>query len=167
MRNKKEQELIAALESAAKEAGFELVDLELTSAGRHRIVRVFIERDASLTVDDLAAANVWIDGVLERIEPFTSSYTLEVSSPGIDRPLRTAEHFARFAGEDVRLKTEVLGGRSSWSGVLGGIDGTEILLDVEGTTHRISLDKVKKAHVVGKIDFKASSASADEDEDSQ
>ena len=84
-----------SLENAAREQGFELVDLEFASAGRHTILRIYLDRPAGLTLDDLAAANVWISALLEELDPLPGSYTLEVSSPGVDRPLRTLEHFQR------------------------------------------------------------------------
>ena len=79
---------------------------------------------------------------------------LEVSSPGIDRPLRTLEHFARFAGEQAVVKTvSPVDGRSSFTGTLVRTDGDDVLLDVDGATVRVAHANIKRAHVKGTIDF--------------
>ncbi|WP_369525672.1 ribosome maturation factor RimP, partial [Parvibacter caecicola] len=89
--------------------------------------------------------------------PFPGAYMLEVSSPGIDRPLRTPQHFARFAGEDVVVKTALVDGRSRFSGVLAGIEGENVLVNLEdGTQVSLPINGIKSAHTVGKVDFKKS-----------
>jgi len=166
VRNKKEQKLIEALEAAAVTHGLALVDLEITGANKARVIRVYLDKEGGLGIDDLAAANSWIDPVIDEVEPVGGSYCLEVSSPGIDRPLRSSEHFERFKGERAVLKTEPLGGRSNWTGILAGVEteaesGEEprvetliILLDIEGETHRLPFADIKKAHLIGRVDFK-------------
>ncbi|MDR2106733.1 MAG: ribosome maturation factor RimP [Coriobacteriales bacterium] len=159
VKNDRRQRLIAVLEAPAVEHGFELVDVELGSgagAGGTRIVRVLLDRPGGIGIDDLAAANLWIDAAIEGNEPYSGAWALEVSSPGIDRPLRTLEHFARFAGEDVRLTTEPVDGRGTWTGRLVGVDNDTVLLAIDDTTWRIPYEKIKKAHVKGRIDFKGS-----------
>jgi ribosome maturation factor RimP len=154
VRDERRQKLINVLEAAALAHGFELVDVELGGSGRARVIRVFLDKAGGIGVDDLAAANLWVDASIEDNEPYTSAYTLEVSSPGIDRPLRTLEHFARFADEEARLVTEPIDGRSRWSGTLAGVDGDIVLLATEGQIWRIPHETIRKAHVKGRIDFK-------------
>ena len=81
------------------------------------------------------------------------AYTLEVSSPGIDRPLRTAEHFARFVGDTAVLKTQPVDGRGSWTGAIASVEGDVVVLDVDGAEARIPMDTIKRAHLKGTIDF--------------
>jgi ribosome maturation factor RimP len=154
VKNKKEQILIEALEQAAGANGYELVDVELSGTSRARSIRVFIDKQDGLTIDDIAAANSWIDAAVEANEPYAGTYTLEVSSPGIDRPLRTLEHFARFEGEEAKLQTEAIEGRGNWTGILAGVQDNAILLVSSGTTYSIPHEKIKKAQLKGTIDFK-------------
>jgi ribosome maturation factor RimP len=148
------QRLIAALEAATVEYGFELVDVELSGTGGARVIRILLDRPGGLGIDDLAAANLWVGTIVEDNEPYAGAYVLEVSSPGIDRPLRTLEHFARFAGEDVKLATEPIDGRGAWTGRLAGVDGDSVLLVIDDRMWRIPHEKIRKAHVKGRVDFK-------------
>jgi ribosome maturation factor RimP len=154
VKGKKEQALIDALEQVAAENGYELIDVELAGTAKARIIRVFIDKHEGLNIDDIAAANSWIDATVEANEPFPGTYALEVSSPGIDRPLRKLEHFARFIGEETKIQTEALEGRSNWTGTIAGVEEDTILLASSGETYRIPHDKIKKAQLKGKIDFK-------------
>jgi ribosome maturation factor RimP len=153
VRGERHQKLIDALETAAAQHGLELVDVELSGTGRLRVVRIFLDREGGIGIDELAKANLWVDATVEANEPYTGAYTLEVSSPGIDRPLRTLAHFARFAGEEARLVTEPLNGRGKWTGVVVGIEGEDVLLEVDGETRRIPHRKIRHAHLKGRIDF--------------
>lgn len=146
----KTQELIAALSPAAAAHGLELVEVELLTIGGQAVVRVYLEPDdesGHLSIDALAEANAWVSPLVEAVDPYRGSYTLEVSSPGINRPLRTPRHFERFIGEVVRLKTEPIDGRSNWTGRLAGVEPGLLLLETEGGLARIDLAKVKKAHL--------------------
>lgn len=156
MKGKKEQELITRLEPQALANGFELVDVELAGTGSGRILRVLIDKQGGVDIEDITKANTWVNEVVEAYEPFKGSYTLEVSSPGIDRPLRTPEHFARFVGQEARISTEPLDGRSNWTGILDGVDdkdGLGVLLVIEGKRQRLPFEKIKKAHLKAHIDF--------------
>ena len=79
---------------------------------------------------------------------------LEVSSPGIDRPLRTPAHFARFAGEVAVIATKApIDGRSKWTGKLAGMEGDDVLLEVDGIVEHIAITEIKRARLKGSIDF--------------
>ena len=78
---------------------------------------------------------------------------LEVSSPGIDRPLRTMEHFARYVGQPAVIKTQPREGRGSWTGVIEKAEDDVVTLDVDGQAVDIPLDTIKRAHLKGTIDF--------------
>lgn len=154
MLTKKEQSLLEALEKQAAEQGIEIVTLEIVGAKKAPTIRVYIDTPNGVSFDELASSQVWINEVMDRIDPFPGAYTLEVTSPGIDRPLRTLEHFKRFVGEKAVISTTApIEGRSKWTGVLSGTEDETILLDVEGTIHPLALDVIKRAHVKGTIDF--------------
>lgn len=152
-----EAKLLKALEPKAKESGIEIVTIEITGAKKAPTIRVYVDTPGGVSFDTLCASQAWINEVVDRIDPFPGAYMMEVSSPGIDRPLRTLEHFARFAGEDAVLKTVPINGRSRFTGVLGGVEDGSVLVNLEdGTQVSIPLDAIKRAHTVGKVDFKKS-----------
>lgn len=150
----KEQQLLEALEPRAAAEGIELVTLEIVGARKAPTIRVYIDTEDGVSFDELSSTQAWMGDIMDEIDPFPGAYTLEVSSPGIDRPLRTLGHFSRFAGEDCVVKTtSPVNGRSSFSGVLKGVSGESVLVDVDGDTCEIPYGAIKKANVKGKIDF--------------
>ncbi len=154
MLSKKEQQLLDALVPRARQEGVEIVTLEVAGAKKAPTIRVYIDTEDGVSFDELSAAQAWINDLMDEIDPFPGAYMLEVSSPGIDRPLRTLEHFARFAGEQAVVKTvSPVDGRSSFTGTLVRTDGDDVLLDVDGATVRVAHANIKRAHVKGTIDF--------------
>ena len=153
MKSEREQRLIESLEPMALANGLELVDVELAGSATNRILRVYLDKEGGIGIEDIADANRWIDAIIEAHPPFSGSFNLEVSSPGIDRPLRTLEHFARYFGEEARISTETLDGRSNWTGILDGIEGSDVYLLVDDQIYRLPYEKIKKAHLKGRIDF--------------
>lgn len=152
----KEQSILAALEPRAKAEGLEVVTIEVVGSRKAPTIRVYLDKPKGIAFDDITAAQVWVNEIMDELDPFPGAYTLEVSSPGIDRPLRTPEHFARFAGEDVYLMTTApIDGQSRFNAVLAGFDeqANAVLLDAESGRVEVPLDEVKKAHVKGKIEF--------------
>jgi len=152
---RKEQQLLDALEPLAAANGVELVSLEIVGAKKSPTIRVYIDTEQGVSFDELSGAQAWINQVMDELDPFPGAYTLEVSSPGIDRPLRTAEHFERFAGETAVVKTtSPVEGRSSFTGVLQGYENGKVLVECDGVRYEVPLDMVKRANVKGNVDFK-------------
>ena len=155
MLTQKEQSLLDALAPRAQAEGIELVTLEVVGARKAPTIRVFIDTDHGVGFDELSAAQAWMGELMDEIDPFPGAYTLEVSSPGIDRPLRTLQHFERFAGEQCVVKTtSPIDGRSSFSGTLCGVKDGNVMVDIDGTVHAIPHDVIKKANVKGTVDFR-------------
>ncbi len=153
----KEKGLLSALEPRAAEEGIEIVTIEIVGAKRAPTIRVYVDtldEATGVSFDVLSSAQAWIGEIMDRIDPFPGAYTLEVSSPGIDRPLRTLAHFQRFAGETAVVKTvEPIEGRASFTGALAGIEGETVLLEVDGETLRIPYGNMKRASIKGTYDF--------------
>jgi ribosome maturation factor RimP len=157
VRSKKLISIIDALETAADSNGYQLVDVELGGAGHRTLVRVFISKPEGLTLDDVAEANGWISETLDALDPFTGSYTLEVSSPGIDRPLRKLEHFEQAINEvaTITIDQQADKARSKYTGIVKGIqcDPDVVLLEIDGQLETINFSTIKKAHIKGQVSF--------------
>lgn len=143
----------ALLESSAAEHGLELVAVEQAGGRKTPVIRVLLDREGGIDIEELARANQWISAVLDEAEPIHGPYTLEVSSPGIDRPLRRPEDFERFAGQTATVKTRSREGRGAWTGTIVGMEGGDIVLDVDGEEVRIAFDDMTKARLKGEVDF--------------
>ena len=152
----KEKSLLAALEPTATENGVEIVTVEVVGSRKAPTIRIFIDTPEGVSFDQLSSAQTWIDSIMDEIDPFPGAYTLEVSSPGIDRPLRTPEHFERFAGERVQVVCKgPVDGRARWTGTLLGFADGAVLLDVEGERVALELSGIRRANVKGTVDFSA------------
>lgn len=137
------------LEPAVTGLGYELVGVQHISGGHRPMLRVYIDTERGITVEDCEAVSRQVSAVLDVEDPIRGEYTLEVSSPGLDRPLMRAEHFRQFAGERVKLRlSRPLDGRRKFTGVLGGLDGDEVLLDIDGEVVRLPLQMVEMARLV-------------------
>ena len=156
MLTRKEQSLLDALEPQAQVEGIEIVSLEIVGAKKAPTIRVYIDTDHGVSFDELAAAQAWINEIMDDLDPFPGAYTLEVSSPGIDRPLRTLQHFERYRGEKAVVKTTgPLEGRSTFTGVIQEVDAERqtVSLDCDGTVCVVPFDKMKRANLKGTITF--------------
>jgi ribosome maturation factor RimP len=144
--------LFGLLEPVVSGLGYELIDVEWSSAGRHSVVRVYIDRTdgGSIGLDDCERASRSIGAVLDAEDPIGHEYQLEVSSPGFDRPLRTAAHFARFAGSEARVElAEPLEGRRRFRGRLGPVEDGLVTIEVDRKEWKLPLAGISKARLVG------------------
>ncbi len=155
MLSAKEKELLAAIEPRAEQEGVEIVTVEVVGAKKAPTIRVYLDTPDGVNFDVLAHSQAWINEIMDEIDPFPGAYMLEVSSPGIDRPLRTPEHFMRFIGEDVVVKTRSpIDNRSSFKGKLEGIDSSNnVAIELDDNRVLIPMENIKRAHVVGDVDF--------------
>ena len=137
--------LAGIVEPAVRGMGFELVDAQLSNHGR--LVRIFIDKPGGITVDDCAL----VSNQLTRL--FTVEGVdyerLEVSSPGLDRPLKKPEDFVRFRGEKAHLKLRMpMAGRKNFTGILGEVQGGVLMLEVDGSMVAIELSNLDRARLV-------------------
>jgi ribosome maturation factor RimP len=125
--------LEALVGPAVEAAGFRLVRLRLMG-GKHKTLQIMAERpDGTMNVEDCAELSRALSEALDAADPISDDYTLEVSSPGIDRPLTAPEDFARFAGHEVRLELHApMDGRKRFKGLLIGLDARDIIVDASG-----------------------------------
>ena len=136
------------LEPHLVEQGFELVELEFLGQGGRGVLRLYVDRSGGVTIDDCVAVSQLLNPVLDAAEFISESYALEVSSPGIDRPLRKQEHFQRFAGEPITLKSALpVNGRKKFKGVLRGVVDGAVSVECDGQTYAIALENVQRANL--------------------
>ena len=146
-----EQQIIEALEPTAAERGIDVVDVEVVGATKAPCVRVRIdhadESAPTITLDEVTEETEWISAALDELDPIPSSFTLEVSSPGMARPLRRQHDFERFAGETVQLSLTPGEGRRRYTGTLLGIEDGTIALEVDGERVELPYDDVRKCTI--------------------
>jgi ribosome maturation factor RimP len=144
------EEVRQLAEPLADEHGYELVDIEQASLGHHRIIRVFLDRPGGVTVDDCARFSRRLADAMDMNQIVPGRYHLEVSSPGLERPLRTLDHVQRFTGQRVNLQThEAREGRRRWEGVLlGPVDGRAGVRTDEGDEQWFDWAEVRSARLV-------------------
>lgn len=143
------QEIIRLLEPLVERLGYELTDLELKVGGRSGLLRVYIDKDGGVDIDDCESVSRQVSAVLDVEDPIPGNYTLEVSSPGLDRTLTKPAHFQRFMGEDIRVRLRFpLAGRRNFRGALKSADGEVIEVEVDGESHRLQLSTIESARLV-------------------
>lgn len=136
------------LEPHVLEQGFELVELELAGQGGRGVLRLYVDREGGVTLDDCVAVSQVLGPVLDAAEFMSDRYVLEVSSPGIDRPVRKTEDFQRFTGEPVVLKSAApVNGRKKFKGVIRGVVDGAVRVECDGQVFAIALENVQRANL--------------------
>ncbi len=143
--------LTTLLEPVVAGLGYELWELEYLPGRGNALLRLYLDtpaHDGRITVEDCERVSRATSEVLDAADPVPGNYTLEVSSPGIERPLRTAQHFAPYAGENVFVEmVHVVDERRRFKGRLVAAGGTTIDVEVDGRTHRLPIAGIRKAHL--------------------
>jgi len=133
----------------AEELGLELVDVEFVKESGQLILRVYIDREGGVMLEHCEVISRALDEALDSLDPIEENYLLEVSSPGVERPLKKAADYERFTGRDVKVRLfSSFDGQKSFTGTLRGLAGQEILLETEKQILvRIPLSQVAKANL--------------------
>ncbi|WP_104018495.1 ribosome maturation factor RimP [Roseovarius nitratireducens] len=132
-----------------EDMGFELVRVRLMG-GKTQLLQIMADRpEGGIEVDECGAISTAVSAVLDVEDPITDAYTLEVSSPGIDRPLTRLKDFEEFEGYEAKLETaEMIDGRRRFKGVLAGVEGDEVMLNVDEGTIGLQFDWLSDAKLV-------------------
>ncbi|MCP4431775.1 MAG: ribosome maturation factor RimP [Gammaproteobacteria bacterium] len=133
--------------------GYELVGVEFSGGASHGTLRVYIDHENGVSIDDCASISRQVSAILDVEEPIQQAYDLEVSSPGLDRPLFKLTDFERFSGQPVKIKmmTDV-DGRRNFKGVLQGIvDAGFIEVEVDGEIYQLPFTDIGKANLIGQL----------------
>lgn len=136
-------------EAEIAEQGYELVEVEIAGQSGTRILRLYIDKPAGgIGIQDCSIVSQFLNPLLDAEDFISENYILEVSSPGIDRPLRKPEDFVRFAGEEITVQTySPLQGRKKFTGILRGFDDGLIQVECEETPFEIHLENLKRANL--------------------
>jgi len=137
------------LEPAVNVLGCELVGIELIPQGRRSLLRIYIDKEDGVTIDDCSDVSHQVSGILDVEDPIREQYTLEVSSPGLDRPLFKLEDFDRFSGSQVKLRLrQMLDGRRNFTGRILGVEGESVRVEVDGSPRVFAIVDIDKARLV-------------------
>ena len=147
------QDLTPLFEPVVESMGYELVGVEFVGGGGHGTLRVYIDRDEGVSIDDCASISHQISGILDVEEPIKQAYDLEISSPGIDRPLFKLADFERYAGSTAKIKMAVgVDGRKNFKGRLQGVaDAKMVEIEVDGEVFSLPHADIARANLVGEL----------------
>ncbi|MFK5893391.1 MAG: ribosome maturation factor RimP [Pseudomonadota bacterium] len=153
------QELIGPIVKGMK---FEFVGLEYLPKGQGSLLRIYIDHPDGINVDNCADISRQISAVLDVEDPIQSEYTLEVSSPGVERPLFTKEHYQQFMGKEVKLslfRPLATSNRKKFKGTIEQVEESEsgealIIIEMDKEQYQLPLSNIKQANIVAKFDFK-------------
>lgn len=146
---RQEQKLTELLRPTVEANGFELLGLEIVQAGRHSTLRIYIDHTDGVNVENCALVSREVSAILDVEDPIQAEYSLEVSSPGLDRPLFTPAHYAAVVGQKVEVKLAIpQDGRRKFKGMLTAIEDDMLIVEVDGKPYRLLMDNIDKANVV-------------------
>jgi len=143
------QVLLDLLEPEVVALGYELLGIELNQNGNGSILRVYIDKSDGVVIEDCVRVSHQIAGLLDVEDPVKGNYELEVSSPGLDRPLFTIEQIKNVIGEQVKIKLyEKHNGRKRFVGVLSSVDDDEIVINCEDEEYNVPFRLIERARLV-------------------
>ena len=145
-------ELIQTLiEPAVEGLGYALWGVELLSQGKFSTLRIYIDKEDGITVDDCAKVSHQVSGILDVEEPIQSRYTLEVSSPGMERPLFSLAQYQQYIGTELKLRLRVpFEGRRKFAGLLTAIEGDDVVIRIDDEEYMLPIETIDKANIVYK-----------------
>ncbi|CAM3499199.1 Ribosome maturation factor RimP [Vibrio aerogenes CECT 7868] len=147
-----ERQLTELLQAPVIASGYELVGLEFIRAGAHSTLRIYIDHENGITVDDCAEVSRQVSAVLDVEDPISVAYNLEVSSPGVDRPLFNAGHYEQFIGHEVNIVLKMaVENRRKWKGIIHSVDGETIVITIDGHNEQFALSNISKANLIPKF----------------
>ena len=147
------RDLAQMFEPVVEAMGYELVGVEFNAGGGHGTLRVYIDREEGVNLDDCAEISHQLSGLLDVEDPIKQAYDLEISSPGIDRPLFKLADFERYSGRTAKIKLLVgLQGRKNFKGRLQGVSDAKLIgIEVDGEQFQLPFVDIARANLVGDI----------------
>lgn len=147
-KNSTEKTVWQFIEPLLNDTPYEIYDVEYVKEGTEWYLRIFIDKEGGIDLDDCETVTDLINDPLDELDPIAEAYFLEVSSPGVERHLKSMRHFENAVGEKIRVKTFVkIENNKEWVGILKSVDDNGITLDANGKTIAFSFDKIAKANI--------------------
>lgn len=145
--------LTQLLEPAVEALGFELLGIEFLRAGKHSTLRLYIDSPNGITVDDCADVSHQVSAVMDVEDPINTEYNLEVSSPGMDRPLFKEQHYAAVQGETVTIRLRVpMGNRRNFKGEVLAVAEGKVTVQVDNESFELQIDNIDKGNLVPRFE---------------
>lgn len=152
----KQSQLEALIGPVVESLGYQLWGVEFKSQGKQSMLRIYIDsldKEKGIQLDDCEIVSRQVSGALDVEDPITEEYTLEVSSPGVDRQLYTLEHFAAWAGAEVNVRLRVpFEGRRKYRGIVKGVEDQDVVLVVDDHELLLPIESIDKAQVIPRFD---------------
>jgi ribosome maturation factor RimP len=147
-----QQEIVDKISSAVlpilRESSLELVDVEFLPSGRRWLLRIYIDKEGGVSIRDCEWVSRELDRLLEAEDIISHPFMLEVSSPGLTRPLKKWQDFNRFVGKQCKVITkEIVDGKNEFKGVINDATTDDVAVMMDGILHRIPLSVIKKANL--------------------
>ncbi len=157
MDKKRQKEILRVvgniIEPVIDELGYELLDVEYVVERGRWTLRIYIDKEGGVSVNDCAIVSKEVSPILDVEDPIDNSYVLEVSSPGLNRPLTKEKHFVWAIGKKIKVRTEMpIEGRRNFTGLLQDFKDGTLFLNIEGEIFSLSYDNIEKANLVYEID---------------
>lgn len=136
------------LEPVIERMGYELVGIDFRGNPKNSLLRIYIDKPGGIALDDCSRVSYQVSGVLDVEDPISGRYTLEVSSPGLDRPIFKTSDYDRFAGERIKLRLGApVEGRRKFVGVLRGLRGEDVVVEEDGVEYVVPLSQIDRANL--------------------
>jgi ribosome maturation factor RimP len=147
------KDLSELFEPVVEAMGYEFVGVEFTGGSGHGTLSIYIDREQGVDIDDCASISHQVSAILDVEEPIQQAFDLQVSSPGINRPLFKLSDYDRFAGEVIKIKLDVaLVGRKNFKGILKGVvQSNFVQVDVDGENFELPFLDIGKANLIGQF----------------
>jgi ribosome maturation factor RimP len=140
--------LTGLVQPVAEALGYELWGVEYVSHGKQTLIRIYIDSENGIGVDDCAKVSRQVGSIFDVEEPIAGEYNLEVSSPGMDRPLFKLSQYSRYIGEQVKVRLRSpFEGRRKFSGLLTGVEGEDVVVAVDDHEYLLPFDMIDKANI--------------------
>ncbi len=137
------------LEPIVADLGYELLCLELAGEGRNRCLRIYIDQPEGIGLEDCETVSHEVSAALDVDDPISGNYRLEVSSPGLDRPLTKESHFRQFTGQEARVQMQMpVEGRRRFKGRILGVEDGRLRIEVDGNEVELAMDAIERARLV-------------------
>ncbi|MCF1427295.1 MAG: ribosome maturation factor RimP [Shewanella sp.] len=147
-----ENRLSEMLKGPVESLGYQLWGVEYLQAGKHSTLRIYIDSESGINIEDCAETSRQVSAVLDVEDPISHEYTLEVSSPGVDRPLFNAQQYARYIGEKSKVQlTMPVDGSRNMTGTITKVEGQMLTLTVDGKEKVVAIDNIRKGNVIAKF----------------